>query len=211
MHNAFDPPQQQSLPPPDPRVVLRQAVRTWKNVFLLVLLAIALICLVAGLNCDAATDAAPSLLYNACPAGYYCPEATPYPLPCPAGTHESDRRVRARVERAVVGERDDVHLIVRRQHERLDRIVVGADSRPEVGGVGAVAEAVGAALEAVEAADGQLRKEQGRGRRGRGRRRAAEGAQGGGGRRVAKSAQVGGERPLVDRRRRLARRVAPRD
>ena len=30
MHNAFDPPQQQSLPPPEPRVVLRQAVRTWK-------------------------------------------------------------------------------------------------------------------------------------------------------------------------------------
>ena len=46
-------PQQQSLPPPDPRVVLRQAVRTWKNVFLLLLLAIALISLVAGLNCDA--------------------------------------------------------------------------------------------------------------------------------------------------------------
>ena len=56
MHNAFETPQQQSLPPPDPRVVLRQAVRTWKNVFLLLLLAIALISLVAGLNCDAATD-----------------------------------------------------------------------------------------------------------------------------------------------------------
>ena len=56
MHNAFEAPQQQSLPPPDPRVVLRQAVRTWKNVFLLLLLAIALISLVAGLNCDAATD-----------------------------------------------------------------------------------------------------------------------------------------------------------
>ena len=40
----------------EPRGVLRQAVRTWKNVFLLVLLAIALISLVAGLNCDAATD-----------------------------------------------------------------------------------------------------------------------------------------------------------
>ena len=53
MHNAFE---QQSLPPPEPRVVLRQAVRTWKNVFLLLLLAIALISLVAGLNCDAATD-----------------------------------------------------------------------------------------------------------------------------------------------------------
>ena len=50
MHNAFDAPQQQSLPPPDPRVVLRQAVRTWKNAGLLLLLAIALICLVAGLE-----------------------------------------------------------------------------------------------------------------------------------------------------------------
>ena len=56
MHNAFDAPQQQSMPPPDPRVVLHQAVRTWKNVFLLLLLAIAMISLVAGLNCDAATD-----------------------------------------------------------------------------------------------------------------------------------------------------------
>ena len=46
MHNAFDA-QQQSLPPPDPRVVLHQAVRTWKNVFLLLLLAIALMSLVA--------------------------------------------------------------------------------------------------------------------------------------------------------------------
>ena len=54
MHNAFE--QQQSMPPPDPRVVMRQAVATWKNVFLLLLLAIALISLVAGLNCDAATD-----------------------------------------------------------------------------------------------------------------------------------------------------------
>ena len=55
MHKAFDE-QQQSLPPPDPRVVLRQAVRTWKNIGLLLLLVIALISLVAGLNCDAATD-----------------------------------------------------------------------------------------------------------------------------------------------------------
>ena len=53
MHNAFE---QQSMPPPDPRVVMRQAVATWKNVFLLLLLAIAMISLVAGLNCDAATD-----------------------------------------------------------------------------------------------------------------------------------------------------------
>jgi hypothetical protein len=58
MHNAFDqtafdqPPQ----PPPDPRVVMRQAVATWKNVFLLALLVVSLLCLVAGLNCDAAID-----------------------------------------------------------------------------------------------------------------------------------------------------------
>ena len=76
MHNAFDA-QQQSLPPLDPRVVLHQAVRTWKNVFLLLLLAIALISLVAGLNCDAATD-------DAARARRCCPRSRPGSSPTPA-------------------------------------------------------------------------------------------------------------------------------
>ena len=41
---------------------------------------------------EAATDVAPnydgtSLIYGWCPRGYYCPEGTPEPIPCPAGTY----------------------------------------------------------------------------------------------------------------------------
>merc|ERR1711871_1305911 len=44
----------------------------------------------AGTFCREGRDTPPDESLDACPAGYYCPIATPAPLPCPAGTHRPE-------------------------------------------------------------------------------------------------------------------------
>ena len=40
-----------------------------------------------GTYCDYGMKSAPDLTRNACPAGYYCPAGTVFPLGCPSGTY----------------------------------------------------------------------------------------------------------------------------
>jgi len=43
----------------------------------------------SSLNNPIAADATEALKYDACPYGYYCPEGTSEPFPCPIGTYSS--------------------------------------------------------------------------------------------------------------------------